>query len=130
MSVKHHEAATAEKASKNRAPRKLLLVVSLLFTLNRANAQEDNLTIDYIKLLNINITALEGESFHELLKARYHPLGNLIELTTSGDQLFKPDKLCFRFDGCPMRWFCYTPYEAESKLMSGIRPEINCKTDF
>lgn len=98
--------------------KKLTISIILMFVITIVTAQIDTVKVDYINILNIDTTDYDPEGFFVKLEEHYSPLGDIIEMSCIlGDNYYNIEKICIRFKHCPQRWFCYTPEEAEEKLV-------------
>ena len=97
---------------------KAITTFILTLVLTTCVAQHDTTRVDYIKILQIDTTQNRNEErFFSKLKAHYESLGEMAEIScVFGESYFDIKRICIRFEVCPMRWFCYTPAEAENEL--------------
>ena len=83
--------------------------------------------VDYIQVLKIDTTGgyFSGEDFSQQIRERYSVFGEFSTMMTTypeGD--YKPweiKRICLCFEAPYPHWECYTPEEAEEKLIQIVK---------
>ncbi len=102
---------------------KTLATVIFTFVVTTCVAQK----VDYIQVLKIDTTGgyFSGEDFSQQIRERYSVFGEFSSMTmTYPNRDYKPWEIriiCLCFEAPYPHWECYTPEEAEEKLIGIVK---------